>query len=172
MGGESTGKSTLAEALAAALPGQPVWEYLRVWVDTHGRIPAKHEQEEILRGQIAAEDEALRVAAATGVPWVISDSGVLMTAVYSSMYFDDDHLVAPALEASRRYRLTVWCGDDVPWQADPQRDGPAAREQAQHLIGEVLSGCDLLWIRASGGLEERVAMVLAALDGPPAASSV
>ena len=60
VGAESTGKSTLAAALAAALaqPGGPrvAWvpELLREWCSRVGRTPQAHEQPGILRAQHAS----------------------------------------------------------------------------------------------------------------------
>jgi nicotinamide riboside kinase len=51
VGGECSGKSTLAAALAAALPALVVDESLRGFVEREARTPAREEQEPLMREQ-------------------------------------------------------------------------------------------------------------------------
>jgi nicotinamide riboside kinase len=170
IGGECTGKSTLAHALAAALPGCVVEESLRAFVDDHGRPPLQHEQAALMAEQQAAESAA---AETCPHPALVSDPAPLMTAVYSQLYFDDDSLVAPAVEHARRYDLVVWCDDDLPWSPDgAQRDGEAFRTRAAVLIDRLVrdrlvpQGIPVLRVR--GSVEERLAAVAVAWQpGPP-----
>lgn len=169
VGGESTGKSTLAAALARELPGLLVPETLRTWVAEHGRVPRPDEQQEVMLAHAASENRALRgISAASSareqMRWVVSDGGTLMTAVYSVLYYDDDSLLPEAVALTSRARLVVWCGADIPWTADEgQRDGPDMRKRAQQIIGEVLSTSGLPWLAASGDVESRVAAVVESL---------
>ena len=178
VGGESTGKSTLVSDLASALPGLAVPETLREWVAEHGRVPDAAEQWQVLTAQAGREQAARHRAAELGLAWVISDGSLLMTAVYSMLYYDDPDLVAPALAAADN-ALVVWCDADIPWVADSgQRDGVLWRDRAQRIIGELLSGGappssdanaqnaqsdHLRWIRVQGSRAHRVAAVQAAL---------
>lgn len=164
VGGESTGKSTLAAALGTRLPGLVVAEGLRRWVDRHGRVPLAAEQESILEAHRSAECSALRSAGRTGQSWVISDSGPLMTAIYSMQYYDDGSLLPTALAWAAQAELVVWCQDDFPWQPDPQRDGPAARAGSQQLLATVFAENPALpMLAVHGSLDARVDTVLAAV---------
>ena len=65
LGAESSGKTTLANALVGELnfqgiPAVLVPEYLRTWCEQTGRLPTIKDQTEILRGQIDSEDSAAR----------------------------------------------------------------------------------------------------------------
>jgi nicotinamide riboside kinase len=164
IGAECTGKSTLAAALAANLGAITVPEALRLFVDSHGRPPFESEQAGVLAAQVAAES-----AACTAAPggWVISDSGALMTAVYSIVYFGDGALVEPAAQHHRTsYLLTVWCDIDLPWLAEPgHRDGPAFRQRGHEVIAELLGSQRLSVLPVRGSVAARVASVLAALPG-------
>ncbi|MCP4742388.1 MAG: ATP-binding protein [Actinomycetales bacterium] len=146
LGGECTGKTTLADGLTQALRGseskRPVTivpEVVRDFVARSKRLPAQNEQEEILSTQQRLLDDAIAASPANGV--VICDPAPIMTAVYSFQYFNDDSLVASALvgmesAAERSRMLVVWCSPDIPWQADGiQREGPQARAQTHELIG-------------------------------------
>lgn len=164
VGGECTGKSTLAAALGAALPAVIVTETLREWVDAQGRLPLPHEQEQVMATHRQSELFALRRAR-----WVVSDSGPLMTAAYSIQYYDDDSLLPTAVEWTAHSDLVVWCQDDFTWQPDPQRDGADARSESQRILATVFAASPELPVLAVGGpLDERLAAVLhaVAIDVP------
>lgn len=169
VGGESTGKSSLAGGLGVALPALVVPEFLRTWVDRTGRIPDRAEQWEVMAGHRRAEMEALAGAHSTGDAWVVSDSGTLMTAVYSIQYYDDYSLLPQALEWAATAHLVVWCQDDFPWRPDPQRDGEQARGRSQEILETIFADhADLPVLPVHGPLEARVEQVRAGLLAPPA----
>jgi nicotinamide riboside kinase len=162
VGGESTGKSTLAAALGMRLPAIVVPEYLRTWVERHrGQVPQPGEQAEIMAAHRAAEVSGMRDAERSGLAWVVSDSGPLMTAVYSIQYYDDPSLLPLAIEWAARNDLILWCQDDFPWQPDPQRDGSQARATSQQLLAEIFAAHpELPMLEVRGGFDERVESVL------------
>ncbi len=167
LGGECSGKTTLALALASQLPALHVTEVLRQFVEVNGRTPNRDEQEGIMQAQIAAERKALRRATSEGYRWVVADPGALMTAVYSIVYFDDSSLLPAALAHQSSYRLTVCCDINFPWQADgDQRDGPQHRQQANDVLMNIMEqqGQGMPTLTASGSVEQRVASVYCALD--------
>lgn len=158
VGGESTGKTTLANALAHELPAVAVPETLRNWVTRKGRVPRADEQIEVLREHRLAEVEALAQPAPP--QWVVSDSGPIMTAAYSVIYYNDDSLVAEARRMADQVALVVWCDADIPWTPDgAQRDGPHMREAAQDVLGQILLDSGLPFLSVSGTLDQRVAQV-------------
>lgn len=162
VGGESTGKSTLTAALEERLPAVVVPEFLRDWVDARdGRVPRPDEQYGVMAGHRAAELAALRRADELGRPWAVSDSGPLMTAVYSIQCYGDAALLPVALEWTAASALVVWCQDDFPWAADPQRESPAARATSQQILAAIFAEQPALPILPVGGpLGDRVEAVL------------
>ena len=162
VGGESTGKSTLAAALGAELPGLVVGEFLRTWVDERdGRTPGPGEQPAVMAGHREAELAALRRAGGAGIGWVVSDSGPLMTAVYSIQYFDDASLLPLAVEWAAQSERVLWCQDDFDWQPDPQRDGAHARARSQEILASVFAEHPELPVLAvAGPFDERLHTVL------------
>lgn len=169
LGAECTGKSTLAEALAARLGGGLVREYLREWCDAHGRTPLRHEQ-----AHIAAEQAARIEAAARRHPLVFCDTTPLITALCSEHYFGDDSLTAGALAFQRRCDLTLLCAPDLPWEADGfQRDGPGVRAAFDARLREALHRAGLPWVEIAGDAAGRLraAEVATRLHGLPAAPS-
>ncbi|MBN8489502.1 MAG: ATP-binding protein, partial [Burkholderiales bacterium] len=129
VGAESTGKSTLAAALARRLVEDTglacthVPEVLREWCDREGRTPRQDEQHGI------AAEQARRLAEACAThAVVVADTTPLMTAVYHRQVFGDDTLDTAAQAWQKHCALTLLTALDLPWQADGlQRDGPQVR---------------------------------------------
>ena len=164
VGAESTGKTTLAAALALRLATETglrvawVSETLREWCDHVGRTPLVHEQASILRQQHARID-----AAAEQHDVVVCDTTGLMTAVYSQWVFGDRSLHARAVQLQRRMALTLLTAVDLPWVADgQQRDGAHVREGIDAAIRELLVGNGLPWALVGGQGEARVEAAVAA----------
>ncbi|MFM9050003.1 MAG: AAA family ATPase [Actinomycetota bacterium] len=166
LGGESTGKSTLARSLADALPALVAEEYLRDFVEAHGRAPLPPDQEGIYLTQQASAATVERAAAATHTPWVIVDPLPLMTAVYSVVYFDDDSLMKPGLDDASSYDVLLWCAPDIPWASDDGvRDGSDFRDRADAVISEVIAPT-LPLHRMCGSADERLASALSLAATP------
>jgi len=170
LGGESSGKSTLAQSLIAVLERQHglrcvgVDEALRRWCLKHGRTPSAHEQAAIAAHQSERIAEA---AERPGVDVVVADTTALMTAAYSEQYFQDVGLWPEALRAQTRYTHTWLMGLDTPWQADGAwRDGPAARAATDGLLRQHLTDSGLPYATLWGSLDERLEQALHALKQP------
>lgn len=160
IGGECSGKSTLAEQLVGSIGGVLVVEQLRLFVDTCGRVPRRDEQMPLMEAQIAAEVSARAKAAESGLGWVVSDPAALMTAIYSQVYFNDDGLLAAGLAHQNSYALTVWCDIDLPWLPDGnQRDGPAERHRVHEAIGAVVDDYSLKVLKIQGTAAARLGQV-------------
>lgn len=128
LGGESTGKSTLAAALARNLRTIHVAEYGReLWERRGGKL----EFEDLLaiaREQIRREDAALLDPAAHR--FLICDTTPLTTLFYSLEMFGH---AAPELEAlaRRHYHHVLLCADDFPFSQDGTRRDTAFRTRGQ-----------------------------------------
>lgn len=165
VGGECTGKSTLAAALAIRLPAIVASETLRDWVDQQGRVPRADEQAAVMSAHRDSEIGALRRADQIGLAWAVSDSGPLMTAVYSIQYYDDDSLLGRALAWTAESTRVLWCQDDFGWSPDPQRDGAHARATSQQILGAIFAEHpDLPVLTVRGALHERVETVVQELN--------
>ena len=171
LGAESTGKTTLAAALAAALveAGQDavvVGEYLREFCQTEQRTPGRAEQ----AGIAAEQQRRIELAAATHRV-VVADTTSLMIAVYSDQVFGDTSLYPMAEAAQRRCRATLVTALDLPWAADGlQRDGPHVREPVDAKLRAALGrgGIDYAVIAGTGParLEAALAATQRALEPP------
>lgn len=160
LGGESSGKTTLAEDLARALPGFVAEEYVRDFMRDFGRPPTLADQEGIFLTQQMTVRTVTRAAAYSDTPWVVADPLPLMTAVYSIVYFDDDALMAQGIEDAASYDAVLWCSPDIPWIADEGiRDGEDFRDRADQVIREYVAPRLALTI-ISGDRETRLATAL------------
>ena len=167
LGAESTGKSTLAQALAGELAGEGrrvalVGEVLREFCDARGRTPLRHEQ-----CGIAAEQTRRIAEAARDHDIVVADTTALQIAVYSELVFGDRSLYGEALRAQAGCDHTLLCALDLPWVADGlQRDGPQVREPVDALLRTALQGHARGFGVVGGQGAARTAAALAALRAP------
>ena len=165
LGAESTGKSTLAVALAEALRARgldavAVDEALRTFCDRHARTPRQDEQAALARTQT---DHIAAAAAALAV--VVADTTALMIAVYSDLVFGDTSLYAEAEAVQRAYGLTLLTALDLPWQADGlMRDGPHVREPVDALVRAALARAGVGHAVVAGTGPARLAAALAAVE--------
>jgi nicotinamide riboside kinase len=166
IGAECTGKTWLCSALAERNRGLWVPETLRDFVDRAGRAPRQHEQAVLMHEQIEREDAALARAAAGDHALVAFDSAPLVTALYSRLYFDDDSLLADAVEHHvARYDATLLTATDLPWEPDGlQRDGPELRERFHGLLLACLNERKIPNALVQGAGAARLASAQRALD--------
>lgn len=163
VGAESTGKTALAQALAAELATLTglrctwVGEWLRSWCEREGRTPRPDEQPAIARHQQALIDEA-----AARHDLVVCDTTPLMTAVYSDLLFDDRTLDDYAVAQQRRCQLTLLTALDIEWAPDGlQRDGPQVRTPVDNRVRSLLTAHALPWSLVAG---QGAARLAAAVD--------
>ncbi len=166
LGGESTGKTSLARALcghlmARGLVTELVSEHLRHWCEQQGRAPHAQEQAALARAQARLTDEA---ASRHDVDIVIADTSPLVIAAYSELYFNDRSLWPEALAWQRRVGLTLLMGLDLPWVADGFfRDSPAVRDAVDAAIRRELQSSGLAYQTIHGHGEVRTGQALRAI---------
>jgi nicotinamide riboside kinase len=166
LGAESTGKTTLAPALAERIARETglactsVAEVLREWCDREGRTPRRDEQ-----AQVAAEQQRRIEAAAARNDVVVTDTAPLQTAVYSRLIFGDRSLeTAAAAWHAGRVAHTLLTALDLPWVADGhQRDGEHVRAPVDATLRELLAAHGIAWSLVSGTGPARVDAALDAL---------
>lgn len=146
LGGESTGKSTLAAALAESLGSLHVAEYGReLWEQRGGNLG----YEDMLH--IAREQAALGNARR----WLVCDTSPLTTLFYSLSLFGE---AAPELRdlAGRDYDATILCAPDFPFVQDGTRCDDAFRIRQDDWYRRELAERNIPFHHASGSFERRL----------------
>ena len=162
LGAESTGKSTLAEALAR--------RYATLWNPEYGRPytqlgrPAGAdwtgwEFTHIARIHCWYEDFLATLAHRI----LFSDTDAFATAVFHELY-----LGVPATGFDdllrRRYDLLVICGLDVPWRHDGVREFEEQRRWMHERYLDHARASARAWLLVDGPLERRIAAAANAVD--------
>lgn len=158
LGPESSGKTTLAHALALALRTRCADEYGRqLWVERQGNLD-EADLLAIAREQVRREESLLCECREL----LVCDTSPLTTAVYSQLLFGR---VAPELTqwAERQYALTVYCTADFEFVQDGTRAGVEFQREQDAFTRNELRRRSIDVLEVGGSVAQRVAQVLAAL---------
>lgn len=188
LGAESTGTTTLARDLAAALRERGGPYALTRWVPEYGRelTVAKLAVARALAGpaepvptvfdlewtdadfELVArrQDEAEQRAARAGGPVLVCDTDVLATTVWQERYRGRATTAVRELAAAQHPRALylLTCDQGVPFADDGLRDGEHLRPWMTGRFREVLAGCGVPWLELNGSRSARVTRALAAVD--------
>jgi NadR type nicotinamide-nucleotide adenylyltransferase len=164
-GPESTGKTTLAQMLAAHYNTGWVPEYMREYLqikwDEEQKACEPHDLLPIAKGQMALENEA----ATTHQELLFCDTNLLELVVYSRAYYDET--VEPALlkhALKAQYDLYFLTYIDVPWVEDDLRDRPKDRDQMFARFKKALDEHDLPYRILEGDLQQRFETAVKIID--------
>ncbi len=156
-GPESTGKTTLAKALAEKYHTAWVPEYMRSYLqekwDNYKELITKGDLIPIAEGQIALENEK----AAHANSYLFCDTNLRELKVYCEYYYEG-YCPEPIVEACKNhvydhYFLTQI---DVPWEKDDLRDRPEDRSTLFRIFESELITNQLPYTLLEGTLEERI----------------
>ena len=162
LGAESTGKTTLAAALARAYGTAWNPEYGRPYTEIGRPRDAPWTSAEfihIARMQCWYED--CLVAGAREL--LFCDTDAFTTAVFHEVYLGEPtHAFDDLLE--RRYDLFVVCGLDVPWRHDGIREFEAQRFRMHQRYLEHVQASGSPWVLVEGPPEARLYQARVAVD--------
>ena len=159
LGGESTGKTTLATALAHRFGCEWVPEYGReLWEQKNG-VLSEADLLDIAKEQVRREEEM----AGHSRPFLFCDTSPLTTWGYSLWMFGraSDEL---ALRAQRPYDLYVLCEPDFPFVQDGTRRDESFRTTQQAWYENQLSVPTNAIVRVTGPIAKRVESLVAHLE--------
>jgi NadR type nicotinamide-nucleotide adenylyltransferase len=159
-GPESTGKSALAESLAARYQTLWVPEFARTYIENLDRPYRFEDLVEIARGQMALE---IKAAAEAG-KLLFCDTDLLVIKIWSEHAFGKvDPWILDQL-AQRRYDLYILTNIDMPWEPDPQREHPNLRDFFMEWYKAELEKMSIPYAIISGSGEERLKNAIAVVD--------
>jgi NadR type nicotinamide-nucleotide adenylyltransferase len=163
IGAESTGKTTLAIALAE--------HYQTTWVPEFGRLytEARRPRGELWHSEeftfIAAEQARMEDALAGIANRVlICDTDPFATAIWHERYLGAPSADVKAIAAGRSYDLYILTDVDTPFVPDDIRDGESIREWMHKRFLDELSRMGTPMMLVSGPHEQRLAAAIARIN--------
>jgi HTH-type transcriptional repressor of NAD biosynthesis genes len=163
VGAESTGKTTLAVALAE--------HYQTTWVPEFGRLytEARRPRGELWRSEeftfIAAEQVRMEDALARLANRVlICDTDAFATAIWHERYLGAASAEVLEIVAGRTYDLYVLTDVDTPFVPDDIRDGESIREWMHKRFVDELARMGTPVLLVSGPHDQRLAAAVARID--------
>ena len=154
-GPESTGKSTLAKALAQRYAVDYVSEYARAYINNLDR---PYVEADLLK--IAQQQQAnIQAAQQSDNALLFIDTAMLVLKIWSDYKYQRCHpwilqqLIQPSID------LYVLCGTDIPWEYDTQREHPHERNTLHTIYIQELKKHQLPFIEVRGNIEERLQQV-------------
>jgi HTH-type transcriptional repressor of NAD biosynthesis genes len=158
VGPESTGKTTLARALAEEFRTAWVPEWARTLIERRGTLEGL-DWTEIVRGQIASEEALARDADRV----LVCDTDPLLTTVWAEALLGSCPPAIRAAAMGRRYDLTLLTDADVPWVADPARYLPGGGKKFFDRCREILDDEKRRYLVLRGSWSERTSHAIDAV---------
>jgi NadR type nicotinamide-nucleotide adenylyltransferase len=166
IGPESTGKSSLCEALARHYQTDWVPEYAREYLTQHGMDYRPEDLLVIARGQLALEDRHVAEAEVAGRRLLFIDTDMYVMKVWSEFVFGrcDPWILGQIVQ--RQYDAYLLCRTDLPWADDPLREYPdgSSRDRLFHIYKDCLVNQSTPWAEIGGQGEDRIAAGVAAVE--------
>lgn len=158
-GAESTGKTTICEALSDHLQEPMVAEYGRqLWIEKGGTL----EFDDLLKigsTQVAHEYEAAMRASR----YLLCDTSPLTTEFYSHALFGKVDPALKSLALNHSYDHVFLCMPDIPFVQDGERHDEGFRARQHQWYVDELAARGTQYTRLSGNLKTRIAMVKSVL---------
>jgi NadR type nicotinamide-nucleotide adenylyltransferase len=172
IGPESTGKSTLCEALAAHYQTEWVREYAREYLEEHGMGYGYETLSVIARGQLALEEkgeatvERRRGEPAGGSGLLFIDTDLYVIKVWSEYVFGRCETWILDEIVRRKYDGYLLANTDLPWTNDPLREypDPGIRERLFHIYKDLLINQSVPWAEVGGVGAQRVDRAIGAVE--------
>ena len=155
-GPESSGKTTLAKQLASHF--NTVWipefarDYLQEKLDKTGQGCEAEDLMPIAVGQIKLENEAL----ATANKFLFCDTNVLVTKVFSEVYYGFCDPILDKAAEEHNYDLFFLTDIDLPFEQDDLRDSRENRDKFFAAFEKALIETNKPYIKISGNKEQRL----------------
>ena len=170
LGPESTGKSTLCEALAKHYQAVDCKEYAREYLHQNG---IKYNFDNLLtiaKGQLNLEDQAIQKAKQQleekEINKLFIDTDMYVMKVWSEYVFNNCHPYILDQINNRKYDFYLLCNIDLPWTSDEMREYPdeKPRQELFAIYKDILINQSTPWGIVSGQSEERTKNAIQLID--------
>ena len=161
-GPESTGKSTLASALAHHYRTLHVTEYVRGYLDAIGSPGTLADVPWIARGQRAAEIATSRQVR----DLLVSDTNLATIMLWSDVLFGGSPPWLREAAFEQKFDLWLLTDIDVPFESDPQRCFPDAADRAwlMRQCRDLLDRLEVAPVLVRGSHDERLRIAIDAIE--------
>lgn len=149
IGPESTGKTTLTNALAKHFNCPSVNEYAREYIDKLNRSYKEEDILTIAQKQIELEDKEQ-------APYLFIDTDLIVCKVWSEYKYGRCHPWILKQIKNRKYHHYLLCDIDLEWEQDPQRENPNDREKLFEIYKEELNKLNKSYSIVSGEKKDRL----------------
>ncbi|MGJ1388069.1 AAA family ATPase [Sphingobacterium spiritivorum] len=161
VGPESTGKSTIAQAIARHFNTVCVPEYAREYCKNLKNEYTLQDEVNMYYGQIALEDSLIPLSQHQ---ILICDTTILTVKVWCDYLFGNTPEEVKNEIRHRDYDLYLLMDIDLPWEDDPLRDFPNEREHFLAVWKKELDSLEARYSLISGLGEERLKNALKAIE--------
>ena len=166
LGPESTGKSTLCEALAKHY--EVLWcpEYARQYLSEHGTKYTYDDLSTIAKGQLTLEDRFVQNSIVKGHDKIIIDTDMHVMKVWCEYVFNNAPTFILEEINNREYDLYLLCNIDLKWTSDEMREYPeeGPREELFNIYKDILINQNTPWAIISGIGAERTNNAIQYID--------
>jgi len=159
-GPESTGKSTLAEALATHYGTCWVREYAREYLTGLGRPYEFEDIRLIAKEQYRREQQEK----AKALNFLFCDTDFLVFKIWSEFKYGSADTWITSQVRDHRYDLYLLCDIDLPWVSDPLREHPHRRKELFDLYLSELTDLQATFEVISGTGQERIHKAISAIE--------
>ncbi|UJP66108.1 AAA family ATPase [Mongoliitalea daihaiensis] len=162
IGPESTGKSTLAQQLAAYFQCPWVPEFAREYLDALDRSYTFGDLLPIAKGQLDSEDQLAEQAKNI----LICDTDLHVIKVWSEHKYGKLDAWVDEQVQKRVYDLYLLTAIDIPWEEDPMREhpDPAMREYFWNLYLRLIAQTGIPYEVIAGDMDVRLEKSINAIE--------
>lgn len=168
-GTESSGKTSLAEALAKHFGTRWVPETVRQYFsERDASLPMNgYVEEELLsiaKRQLKVEGQVISKCEEEGRSVIFCDTDLITIRIWGEEKFGRSDLWIMEQTEIRPYELWLLCAPDIPWEPDPLRENPHDRDRLFEVYERTLQQLSKPYIVISGAHEVRMGMAIAAVE--------
>lgn len=164
VGPESSGKTTLTEALAQHYGCAYTEEYARSYLEGNGPGYVAEDLIHIASGQLLLEGHAQRLTEEQNGDLLLCDTDMLTIRIWSEEKFGRCHSVLQQLANEVKYDHWLLCRPDIPWRADPLRENPHDRDRLfvvyEAMLKDLGRSCTII----EGAHDERMRIAIGTID--------
>lgn len=176
IGPESTGKSSLCEALANHYHTSWCPEYAREYLLKHGTNYSYEDLLTIAKGQISLEEDSIKKledrkqatsnSSLQSSDFLFIDTDMYVMKVWCEYVFDKCHSYILEQIAQRKYDAYLLCNTDLPWVKDELREYPDEKNRIElfNIYKDILINQSTPFTIVSGQGQDRIRHAIGFVD--------